>query len=132
MTDDLGLADANHKDAKEFCKGAFGPFVTDVSQYVDIVAELMQHATDRALRSPRAVPANGAGREALAKTIQQFWQGASGRPWDGCDDSCCVKLPAQADWFRKLADAILALAPSPVVGPTALPRPDGKTGDARS
>lgn len=43
------LLDRNWKDAKEFCEGAFGPFVTDVSQYTKIVSELMEHATDRAL-----------------------------------------------------------------------------------
>jgi hypothetical protein len=39
--------DSNWKDADGFCKGAFGPFVSNVSQYTEIVAELMQHATDR-------------------------------------------------------------------------------------
>lgn len=48
-------------------------------------------------------------REALAMTVQQFWQGPSGRAWDGGDKSCCVALPEQADWFRRLADAILSL-----------------------
>ena len=53
--DRIALADANWKDAEEFCKGAFGLFVSDVTQYVAIVAELMQHATNRALaQSPPA------------------------------------------------------------------------------
>jgi hypothetical protein len=46
--------------------------------------------------------------ETLAQTIQQFWQGPSGRPWDGTEESCCVKLPGQADWFRRLAAHILS------------------------
>lgn len=53
------LTDANWKDAAEFCKGAFGPFVLDVSDYTKIVAELMQHATDRALALSR--PDRGGG-----------------------------------------------------------------------
>ena len=47
-------------------------------------------------------------RETLAKTIQQYWQGPSGRAWDGHEKSCCEALPGQADWFRRLADHIIA------------------------
>lgn len=39
----------NRKDAREFCVAAFGPFVLDVSQYVEIITKVMEHATDRAL-----------------------------------------------------------------------------------
>lgn len=54
----------------------------------------------------------GLSREEIARAIQQFWQGPSGRPWDGSEDSCCEKLPAQADWFRRLADALLSQRPA--------------------
>lgn len=42
--------------------------------------------------------------ERVAETAQTFWQGSSGRSWT----ECCEKLPAQANWFRRLARAILA------------------------
>jgi hypothetical protein len=61
------------------------------------------------------VPAQRApDREMLAKTIQQFWQGkhSMSRPWDGAENSCCVALPGQADWFRRLADHINSAATS--------------------
>lgn len=41
------LAAENRRDAEEFCQVAFGPLVTDVSQYVEMVVELMRHATER-------------------------------------------------------------------------------------
>lgn len=44
-----GVREANLKDAEEFCKGAFGPFVSDVSQYVEIVAEFLDRVTTRTL-----------------------------------------------------------------------------------
>ena len=80
--------------------------------------ELMK-AMERALREDIAELSRPPAREAMARTIQQFWQGPSGRPWDGTDDSCCVKLPPQAEWFRRLADVVLAEAGSVAQSPAA-------------
>ena len=63
----LELADANQKDAKEFCEGAFGPFGVDTAPYMKIIAELLQQTTDRALR---CVPDVSAVREALVALIE--------------------------------------------------------------
>lgn len=52
MTSREALLEQNRKDALEFCKGAFRPFVNDVRQYTDIVATLLDNATNRALLSP--------------------------------------------------------------------------------
>lgn len=67
--------------------------------------------------APPAASAD-AVRETLAEKLQQFWQSPSGRTWNapGDEKSCCVLLPAQADWFRRLADVAIAT-------PTAPPRP---------
>lgn len=43
------LADANMRDAEEFCHAAFGPFVQDTSQYAIIVAQLLKGATERGM-----------------------------------------------------------------------------------
>jgi hypothetical protein len=42
-------------------------------------------------------------REKVAKALQVFWQGKSGRTWE----KCCETLPEQADWFRRLADVAI-------------------------
>jgi len=42
--------------------------------------------------------------ERVAQAAQAFWQSPSGRSWI----ECCEKLPQQAEWFRRLARAILA------------------------
>lgn len=76
----------NRSIAEEFCKGAFGPFVSDVSQYVEIVAELLDHASERALKGiaitatpseagtqePVAVAARSTDEEALALVMNML------------------------------------------------------------
>lgn len=52
------------------------------------------------------IPRLSQGRavERVAQTAHAFWQSPSGRSWI----ECCEKLPQQAEWFRRLARAILA------------------------
>jgi hypothetical protein len=112
------LADQNHKDATEFCKGAFGPFVTDVSQYVEIISKLMQHATDHAL-ALRAVPQAGADAveadwhkdfRQRTKDITSPQAGADGRKaLELCRQRAVIGCDEDA---LALIDAVLASPPS--------------------
>jgi hypothetical protein len=92
--------------------------VSWVMQHIGMIRRIASKALEEASSLPlkECVPADaglGLSREDLARAIQQFWQGPTGRPWDGSEDSCCEKLPAQADWFRRLADALLSQRPNP-------------------
>lgn len=87
----------NIKDALEQIRAACDePLTYGRSNLADKVARI----ADQALASLQGEDAV----ERVAQTAQAFWQSPSGRSWI----ECCEKLPQQAEWFRRLARAILA------------------------